>query len=336
MKQKHASIPIFVPHLACPNQCVFCDQKRISGSLIPPKDPYTLLKKAAEKLSPKFTSVDIAFFGGSFTGIPKKEMALYLSAAQKIREEYSQITGIRLSTRPDYISEEVLSFLLSYGVTAVELGVQSFDDRVLSLSGRGHTVKDTLRAIALLREYPFETVLQLMPGLPGDTKETMLKTADFAVKENPDGVRIYPCVVLRDTPLAVMYREGLFTPLSVEEAVEISADMTLLFRRHGIRILRTGLHSSDLSENDGVLAGPFHPAFGELVEQRLYLREIESALDRCPPSGEKGTAFVAPGEISKAVGQKRQNLIRLKEKYKVDLSVRESADVRPGKIMIQF
>lgn len=306
-KEKHASIPVFVPHLACPNQCVFCNQKRISGAEKPPENPYFMLRDAAERLSPKFTSADIAFFGGSFTGIRREDMITYLEAAKKVRQEFPQITGIRLSTRPDYINKEVLSVLLSYGVTAVELGVQSFDDGVLSASKRGHTAADTVMATALLRQFPFEVVFQLMPGLPGDTEKTVYNTAKKAVALKPDGVRIYPCVVVRDTPLEEAYQRGEFTPLSVEEAAEISADMVSLFRENGIKILRVGLHSSDLVQNNGVVAGPFHPAFGEMTEQILYLRKIRKALAGHPnPAGKKVLVSVAPGEISKAVGQKEK------------------------------
>ena len=337
MKQKHASIPIFVPHFACPNHCVFCNQKRISGASQPPSDLYGFLKAAAENLSSRFSEVDIAFFGGSFTGIPKPEMIHYLSAAKRIREEFPQITGIRLSTRPDYINEEILHLLLSYGVTAVELGVQSLDDGVLSLSERGHTAADTFRAVECLKSFPFELILQLMPGLPGDTGETIRKTAEQTVLLHPDGVRIYPCVVLRDTPLAKAYLRGDFSPLTVEEAVEISADLCPLFRANRIKILRVGLHSSDLVQNHGVHAGPFHPAFGELTEQVLYFRQICRLLENRLLSGRKqAEILVAPGERSKATGQKRKNLILLQERYGVEFSVRESESVLPGDVILSF
>lgn len=321
---KHATIPVFVPHLACPNQCVFCNQKRISGALDIPEDPYPMLREAAKGLSDRFDEVDIAFFGGSFTGIGKEKMTVYLSTANRIRREFPKIRGLRLSTRPDYIDEEIVSFLLSFGVTAVELGVQSLDDRVLTLSGRGHSAADTVQAVSLLRRTPFEIVLQLMPGLPGDTLQTIRQTAQKAAELVCDAVRIYPCVVIRDTPLAESYQNGTFTPLSLESAVEICADMAEFFREREIRILRMGLHSSDLVENGGVIAGPFHPAFGEMVEQRLALRKICRGLTgNLSGKEKKGMIFVPPGRVSKTVGQKRANLSELKRRYGIDFSVKE-------------
>lgn len=334
-KTKHATIPVFVPHLACPNRCVFCNQKRISGAETVPLDPYPVLKAAASGLSPKFTEVDIAFFGGSFTGIPRETMISYLSAAVRVRDEFPHITGIRLSTRPDYIDEEVLSVLSSYGVTAVELGVQSLNDKVLALSGRGHTAEDTRQAVSLLKRFPFETVLQLMPGLPGDTRQTIFDTARSAAELKPDSVRIYPCVVLRDTPLCEAYLRKEFVPLPLGEAVEICADLVTFFREKQIKILRVGLHASDLVQNSGVVAGPFHPAFGELTEQTIYYRKIVSLLEKDRPAVAKRVRIlVAPGEVSKAVGQKRGNLTALRERFGLDCFVSVTDLLSPGQVQI--
>lgn len=332
---RHATIPVFVPHLACPNQCVFCNQKKISGAKTPPEDITEFLKNAVKMLGGRFSSVDIAFFGGSFTGIEPERMISYLEQAEYFKNTCPEITGIRLSTRPDYISREILDILKKHGVTAIELGCQSFDDGVLEKSKRGHTAKDTFNAVFLIKEYGFELVLQLMPGLPGDTEKTVEKTFETALLLSPDGVRIYPCVVISETPLEKDYLDGKFTPLSVSKAVDIVAEYVPKFEEKGIKVIKTGLHSSDLSQNGGVVAGPYHPAFGELVRQKIFLKKAEKLLSKTPLCGQKtGVIYVSCGEISKMTGNKKSNLHALKELYGVTFSVKEDASLQKGDIKI--
>ena len=322
---KHATIPVFVPHLACPNDCVFCNQKKIAGIEKPIDNVHEYIQNSLKDISSKFSEVDIAFFGGSFTGIERSEMERYLSYAKDFLENGNIITGIRLSTRPDYINYEILDVLKSYGVTAIELGAQSFCDDVLSLSKRGHASETTKEASRIIKEYGFELVLQLMPGLPGDTRETILHTAETACRLNPDGVRIYPCVVIKDTELEQEYLNGKFIPLSVDKAVSICADLTLKFKESNIKILRTGLHSSDLVQNQGVVAGPFHPAFGELVTQKIYLDKIDRLLSKLDLTGKpKCVLSVSIGCISKVIGQNKKNIKVLEEKYKLSFKIIES------------
>lgn len=328
--EKHATIPVFVPHLACPNQCIFCNQKKISGAKASPENITPFLAEAVENLGDRFSSVDIAFFGGTFTAIEEDRMISYLEQANFFLRNSPRITGIRLSTRPDAISEHILDILEKYGVTAIELGCQSFDDGVLEKSRRGHTAKDTFNAVAMIKNRNFELVLQLMPGLYGDTDETIKKTFETALFLHPDGVRIYPCVVISETPLEDLYRRGEFIPLTVEKAVDICAKYVPQFEEKGIKIIKTGLHSSDLSQNGGVIAGPYHPAFGELVRQKIYLKKLLSAVSE----NDGGTIFVPQGDLSKAVGNKRANLVFLEKETGRKFKVEEDCALKKGEIRI--
>jgi len=322
---RHATLPVFVPHAACPNQCVFCNQKKIAGAQLPFEDVSSFLEDAVNGLSDRFSECDIAFFGGSFTGIERDKMVAYLKAANKYLGK--RVTGIRLSTRPDYISEEILDVLEEYGVTDIELGVQSFDDGVLAASKRGHTSKQTFDAVSMIKKRPFRLVLQLMPGLPGDTAETIERTFSSAEQLQPYGVRIYPTVVIADTELETLYAEGKFTPLTVEEAVALTAPAVRRFAQKGIKIIRMGLHSSDLSHNSGVVAGPYHPAFGELVMQRLCLEEARRIIRQL--SFEKGQELLIEtgrGGISRMTGQKKANILAIEEEFGVRVSVSEDPD----------
>lgn len=324
---KHASVSVFVPHLACPNDCVFCNQKRIAGTEKPVADIDGFLCDACEKLSDRFDEVDIAFFGGSFTGIEESEMRRYLSAAARARKKYGKITGIRLSTRPDYISEHILDVLEEYGVTTVELGVQSMNDAVLAASRRGHTAAATEKAVELIKKRDFSLVLQFMPGMPKDTDETIFATAGKILEMKPDGVRIYPCVVIKDTELEKLYLEGKFEPLSVERAADICAELIPLFEKAGIGVIRTGLHGSDLVKSQSVVAGPFHPAFGEIVYSKIYLKKAVALLDASSPKTDT-VLLVAEGKTSQMTGQKKKNLEILNKKYGVRFSVRENSALK--------
>lgn len=318
---RHATIPVFVPHFACRNDCVFCDQRKISGTQRPPDDLEEFLFSAAEGLEGRFASADIAFFGGSFTGIEEPLMRHYLAAAKKTREKYPCITGIRLSTRPDYISPHILDVLAEYGVTTVEIGAQSMDPDVLELSGRGHTPRDTENAANLIKSRGFGLVLQTMTGLPGDSAEKDMFTAEKVADLGPDAVRIYPCVVLKGTKLEKMARDGQYRPQTVGEAVEICADLISFYRSRGIGILRVGLHSSDLTKNGSVVSGAFHPAFGELCESELVYRDLRA---RILKNGIRSGIFAFTAkeeEMSKTVGQNRNNLIRLEREFDIRIKI---------------
>ena len=228
MTMKTYNIPIFVPHRGCPFDCVFCNQKRITGTQkeVTADDVHNIIGEYLKTLPSKNRRIEAAFFGGSFTGIPINEQSELLAAANEYLKK-GDIDGIRLSTRPDYIDKEILDNLLKYGVTTIELGVQSMDDSVLKSSNRGHTRKDVINAVRLIKEYSFTLGLQMMTGLPGDTDEKSLYTADEIIKLKPDIVRIYPTLTIKDTFLEKMYLTGKYQPQSVDEAVNLAKQLLL-------------------------------------------------------------------------------------------------------------
>lgn len=321
---KTYNIPIFVPHRGCPFDCVFCNQKRITGSAsrVTAQTVKHTISEYLKTLPIENRRVEAAFFGGSFTGIPIEEQTELLSAAYEYIEK-GRIDGIRLSTRPDYIDKNILDNLLKYGVTTVELGVQSMDNEILVKAGRGHTKEDVANAVSLIKKYPFSLGLQMMTGLPRDTKAKSLATADEIIELSPDIVRIYPTLTIRDTKLEDMYINGTYTPQTLEDAVELCKELVLKFEAHDITIIRVGLQSTDeISENGGsVVAGPMHSSFGELVESSIYFDLIINKLKDY--IGDKAVIYVAPAEISKATGNKRTNIIKVKNVTGIDIKIRE-------------
>ena len=306
---KHANISLFVPHMGCPHQCSFCNQKTISGSvkeLTVEEVTWVLSKAVADGVNPQNT--EIAFFGGSFTAIDRAYMVSLLEATKPFIQKGS-FSGIRISTRPDAIDNEVLGVLKAYGVTAIELGAQSTDDEVLSLNHRGHTLCHIKEASQLIKAQGFSLGLQMMTGLLGDTNEKSLKTCDDIIVLKPDTVRIYPTIVLEGTCLGEMYKKGEYKPQTVEEATTLCAVLLERFYENSIKVIRLGLHSGGNVE-EGYLAGPYHPAFGELCESKIYLKKAINALSNVD-KGVEHTLFVNTSEISKMVGQKKSNIIHL-------------------------
>ena len=314
MTPRRSIIPVFVPHLGCPYQCVFCNQRRISGALRParPEDVVRAIEEGLARLKPD-TVPTLAFYGGSFTAISPEEQKALLGAARPYLEA-GKLRDIRLSTRPDAIDGGVLALLREYDVRTVELGVQSMDGEVLRLSRRGHTPEDAERAAKAVREAGFELILQMMTGLPGDTPEKSLETARIFAALRPDGVRVYPTVVIRDTPLFDLWRAGTYREHTVEDAVALCAALCEIFDRAGIPVIRLGLNPTEaLSQGDAV-AGAYHPALGELVLARRYLareRALLSEADR----GKKVLFAVRPGRVSAAAGQKRENITALEREF---------------------
>lgn len=316
----HSNISVFVPHIGCPCKCSFCNQFSITEQIFIPheKDVDNAVEIAlnSKKYDPE--NGEIAFFGGSFTAINRDYMTELLSAAKK-HIDMGHAKGIRISTRPDYIDNDVLNLLKAYGVTAIELGAQSMRDEVLKANNRGHNSDDVYNAAELIKKYDFELGLQMMTGLYMDNDEGAEFTANEFVKINPETVRVYPTIVLENTELARFYKNGEYEPQSIEAAVELCARLLLLFEKNNIKVIRLGLHSIDMSK---YVAGPWHPAFSELCENRIYRDIISTQL------GEKDnyTVYVAEGEMSKAVGQKKSNILFFKDygynlKFKEDLSL---------------
>lgn len=281
--KKHAIIPIFIPHQGCPNDCVFCNQKAITARTpnISKDEIITTIDTWLSTLKdrPGLETVEVAFFGGSFTGLPMEQQSAYLEIAAGYKSS-GLIQKIHLSTRPDYIDREILDNLKAFGVDIIELGVQSFDEEVLSASGRGHDSSCIYKAADLIGDYGFELGIQLMLGLPADSPEKCLYSARETVKIGPSLARLYPTVVIEDTKLMQLYREGLYTPLTTQEAVETAKEMYKILTAAGIQIIRVGLKSSDLIREDGKVGGhTFHPAFRQLVEGAIAREKMEHLLE---------------------------------------------------------
>ncbi len=325
---RHYNIPVFVPHLGCPHDCVFCNQKRITGNE-KPVDAKKIIDEFLDKAKPS-GYVEIAFFGGSFTGIPFEEQCSFLSIAKKYIDS-GQVDGIRLSTRPDYIDNKILDNLQEYGVTTIELGVQSLDEEVLKLSARGHTSDAVYNAVNLIRNYNFKLGLQMMTGLPGDTYEKSIETAVRIAKLKPDFVRIYPTLVIRDTYLEKMYNCGEYIPFSLNETVDLLAELKCIFDSSGIDIIRMGLQTTDeISPDASVVAGPFHESVGELVWNKYYLKIIE---DICNDGGIYDV-YCAGGHRSKVIGHKKNNVNYLQTKRNIKISVSDMPEIKPGELKI--
>ena len=331
---KHYIIPLFIPHEGCPHQCVFCNQRRITGviSSVTPADIERLIQfHLAQITRPYF--VEAAFYGGSFTALPAGlQQALLAPAAEAFRA--GRLDAIRLSTRPDAIEAENLERLRQCGVKTIELGAQSFDDGVLALAGRGHCAADTRRAAELIRAAGMELGLQLMPGLPGETAETLQRSLEAILELKPSMVRLYPTVVLRDTVLARLYELGKYTPLTIEEAARIAAVMKLTLEQAGIKVIRTGLQASEeLDGPDAVLAGPYHPAFGELTENEIYRAMLEELLKQSGPP-RRLIVYYPPADTSRLRGVGGRNVRYLQEKYPETELFLYAAPIGRGRLMI--
>ncbi len=300
----HGTVALFIPHMGCPHACSFCDQKSISGEGNPvtPETVREQLKAAFAQAAPG--KVEIAFFGGSFTCLPAEQMTAFLAEAKPYLDS-GQAAALRCSTRPDGITPEVLDLLSDYGMKTVELGAQSLDNAVLARNRRGHTAEDVFTAVSLLKERGFQVGLQIMTGLPGDSPESLKKTVDTVVSLCPDMLRVYPTVVLRGTELARWMEEGRFTPMGVEEAVQVCAPILRRMKREGIPVIRMGLHAERSLETE-MIGGAYHPAFRELCESRLLREDVTPQLTHRAPG--KVTLLVPPRDISRAVGQKRANI----------------------------
>ena len=308
---RHINVGLFVPHSGCPHQCTFCNQRAISGQSrqVTPADVDEAVRVAMK--NPDSRGGQIAFFGGSFTAIDRTVMTELLDAAYRYVKDGS-FKGIRCSTRPDAIDDEICRILKSYGVRAVELGAQSMNDEVLRLNRRGHTAADVVRASEMLTSYGFELGLQMMTGLYGSTDEDSIDTARKIIDLQPQTVRIYPTVVIRNTELAELCESGEYVPQTVDSAAKLCAELLLMFDEARITVIRTGLHSGGGVEKDYV-AGAYHPAFKELCEGEIYFKRAVEFIERNGIQQGDITVFVSPDAVSKMTGQKKINIQKLSE-----------------------
>lgn len=325
--KKQYIIPIFVPHLGCPNDCTFCNQRKISGQLkeITEEDVRKTIDYYLENFEGEKVYKEIAFFGGSFTGIDVEKQNKLLSIANEYIKN-KKVDGIRISTRPDYIDKPTLKRLKKYKVKTIELGVQSTNDYILNKCKRGHTFEDVKRASKLIRWYRFNLGHQMMVGLPESTESDDIKTAQDLIKLKPKMVRIYPVLVIRGTELEREYKSGEYEPLTVEQAVERCKTISLMFEKKKITVIRIGLQSTDTicsPENDlsEVVAGPYHETFRQLVDSSIYYDRIVNKINRIATRVKEIEVKVNPQNISNVVGYKKENVNKLKEIYDLDLVV---------------
>lgn len=325
MAKRHYVIPIFVPDLGCPHRCIFCNQKRITGQVEVPGAAE--VKRKITEFLPHIPegddiTIEVAFYGGSFTAVTPELQRDLLGPAYEAMNR-GQISHIRISTRPDAVSEGKLTLLSAFGVSIIELGVQSMDDIVLARAGRGHTSRDVLRAVALIKSWGFSLGLQLMVGLPGDSTVKALNTCAEIIALRPDFVRIYPCLVLRGTELAENYRRGDYKPWPLEEAVDVCKNMLIKFAKAGIPVIRIGLQpSEEISWSGDVLAGPYHPALRELVESAVAREQMTQLLAKARSRfGQlRQAGFMVPAtDLSIVKGQKNSNIEYLKKQFGIEV-----------------
>jgi len=326
--KRHVNIPIFIPHEGCKNACVFCDQRTITGNrLCADRDIRPEIDNALSTIEPD-AQVEIAFFGGSFTGIGTELMTRLCDTAYEYVKR-GKVSSIRLSTRPDYIDESILDILKQRGVTDIELGLQSMSQKVLDASRRGHTVADSVNACKLIKEYGFNLTGQMMTGLPESTMEDEIFTAKRICEMGCDSTRIYPTVVFYGTELCNMAQNKEYTPLSLDEAISRSAAVYRVFKDNNVDVLRIGLHSSEeLSDTEKVYAGANHPSLGELVIGEYRFDLLKERVDTIkntllnPANEVRFIIYCAKGEISKFCGQNKKNKTRLLD-YLKDFGVKD-------------
>ena len=338
--KKEYIIPVFVPHLGCPHDCVFCNQRKISGQtkMVTAEDVKKTIEYYLSNFRKEDNYIEVAFFGGSFTGIEQDKQEELLSAAYEYVKE-KKVDSIRLSTRPDYIDKDILKRLKKYGVKTIELGVQSSSDFILKRAQREHTFEDVRRASKLIRKFGFTLGHQMMVGLPESTKNDELKTAKDLIKLKPKIVRIYPVLVINGTQLEKDYQMGEYIPLSVDQAVETCKDLLTLFNKKHIKVIRIGLQNTDEitdpnNKNSQVVAGPYHPAFRQLVESAMWYDAISNKIKKINMKIKDVQIDANPYDINNVVGHKRCNVKKIAEIYDTNLIVKANDKVKKGRFKI--
>ena len=336
-KKKQYIIPIFVPHLGCPNDCSFCNQRKISGQLkkVTENDVRYTIEYYLNNFKDRKAYKEVAFFGGSFTGIDVEEQNKLLSVAYDYIKE-KKIDGIRISTRPDYIDKSILKRLKKYKVKTIELGVQSSNDFVLKRCKRGHNFEDVKKASKLIRRYRFTLGHQMMVGLPESSALDDLNTAKDLIKLKPKIVRIYPVLVIKGTELEKEMNNGKYEPLSVEQAVERCKEIMYLFNKKKIKVIRIGLQSTDTicspdKETSEVVGGPYHETFRQLVEASIYYDYIIDKIKNFNMNVKEVLIRVNPQDVNNVVGYKKENITKIKEVYDVNAKIEQDIKCTPRK-----
>lgn len=338
--KKEYIIPIFVPHLGCPHACVFCNQRKISGEQknVRAEDVRKTIEYYLENFKDDNRLVEVAFFGGSFTAIDMELQKELLEAANEYIEK-GLVNSIRISTRPDAIDKNILKMLKKYNVKTIELGVQSANNYILKRAERGHTFEDVKKASKLINRYGFILGHQMMVGLPESTELDEINTAKALIKLKPKIVRIYPVLVIKGTKLEDEYNNGEYTPLTVVQAVERSKEVANLFNKKKIKIIRIGLQNTDEicepgSKNSEVVAGPYHPAFRQLVEGEMWYDAIIYEIKKFNTKVKEVEIKANPEDINNIIGHKKENIEKLKETYEVDTIVKADETIKNGKFEI--
>ena len=336
-KKKQYIIPIFVPHLGCPNDCSFCNQRKISGQLkkVTENDVRYTIEYYLNNFKDRKAYKEVAFFGGSFTGIDVEEQNKLLSVAYDYIKE-KKIDGIRISTRPDYKDKSILKRLKKYKVKTIELGVQSSNDFVLKRCKRGHNFEDVKKASKLIRRYRFTLGHQMMVGLPESSALDDLNTAKDLIKLKPKIVRIYPVLVIKGTELEKEMNNGKYEPLSVEQAVERCKEIMYLFNKKKIKVIRIGLQSTDTicspdKETSEVVGGPYHETFRQLVEASIYYDYIIDKIKNFNMNVKEVLIRVNPQDVNNVVGYKKENITKIKEVYDVNAKIEQDIKCTPRK-----
>lgn len=333
MSKKHYIIPLFVPHEGCPHNCVFCNQSRITGEdeRVTPESAAKTIEEYLETIDYKNSIVEISFFGGTFTAIEENDQKELLKVAKEYKDK-DIIKFIRLSTRPDYINEYILDYLKKYGVDIIELGIQSLDKEVLKYSGRGHDEEDVVKSSKLIKEYGFTLGHQLMIGLPKDTFHKDMESVSKSIKMNPDIARIYPALVIKDTPMEIMFKNGSYSPYSLEEAVEISQKVYEVYKNNGTHVIRIGLQPTDnITVGKDIVSGPFHPAFRELVESKSIKDKILHIKEKLE---EDITIEINDKDISKLYANKKVYFNELKCFFR-NIDVLVNNELKRGDFLIK-
>lgn len=335
-------IPIFVPHLGCPNDCIFCNQKSISGQKknMTKEQAKNIIDNYLKNLNDSDALIEIAFLGGSFTAINENLQNELLELAYTYVKE-GKVESIRISTRPDCIDKNILKRLKKYKVKTIELGVQSANDFVLKRANRGHTFEDVKKASKLIRWYGFRLGHQMMVGLPESTRQDEINTAKALIKLRPKMVRIYPVLVVKNTKLEKEYENGIYKALPLPQAVETCKQLVRMFSDKNIDIIRVGLQNTDeisdpSSEKSEVVAGPYHPAFRQLVESGLWYDAIVEKIKKLNVKVKEVQVTVNPLDVNNVIGHKKDNVLKLKEFYDVDLVLKQNSNIKQGKSKIDI
>lgn len=338
--KKEYIIPIFVPHLGCKKCCTFCNQRTISGEKkqVTAEDVTKTIEYYLKNFKDEHKYVEVAFFGGSFTAIEREKQEELLTAVQPYIKN-KKVDSIRLSTRPDAIDKSILKMLKKYYVKTIELGVQSSNNYILARCKRGHSFEDVIKASKLIRLYGFNLGHQIMVGLPDSNEKDDIQTAKDSIKLRPKMVRIYPVLVIKGTELEEEYEKGDFIPLTVSQAVERSKEIVKLFNQKHIQIIRVGLQNTDTitdvsKKESEVIAGPYHPAFGQLVEDSIWYDKIVEKIKNINAKVIKVEIEANPKNINNIIGHKKENIKKLKDTYAVIITVKSNENFKPGKFKI--